>query len=32
MAAARLRKTFKYPADEDDHDALHDEMDEQGQY
>jgi ferredoxin len=32
MDTARLRKTFKYPSDDESSDASHDEMDEQGKY
>lgn len=33
MASARLRKTFKYPSDDEDSGgASRDEMDEEGQY
>lgn len=30
MATARLRRTFQYPADSDDDDAVEEGMDEQG--
>jgi hypothetical protein len=32
MAATRLRKTFHYPTESDDEDAVEQGMDEQGKY
>jgi hypothetical protein len=32
VAAQRLRKTFKYPSESDDEDAVEAGMDEQGQF
>jgi len=31
MATTRLRKTFKYPSDDEGSDVSHDEMDEEGE-